>query len=323
MKRITDPLRRTIFSGCVVFSVMALILLGLSCGLMEKSEAKVVISVGNKKVTADQLKKDIRRITSGMGIAREDIRHSLKPLIDSIVDHYLVMEYSRLEGLHVSKAELGAAVEDIKQDYTEKGFKEIMLRKYVDYDDWEEGIRQQILIKKIMTNVTARVEPITSNEIEQYYESNKATFKQPEMVRFRQIIARTRSKADDLRKRIVGGEKLLDIARESQLVPEMESGGEVDWIAGDVLEETLQKAVMSLPIGETSPVIKTPYGYHIIEVTGKRPQGLRSLPEVKNEIEVKLLMERKASFYKSWLRGLRKNFTVTINQDLLEKMEFE
>jgi parvulin-like peptidyl-prolyl isomerase len=141
------------------------------------------------------------------------------------------------------------------------------------------------------------------------------------MLEFRQIVARTRKDAEDLLRRLRNGEDMTELAREYSIAPEAENGGYVGWVSKGHLEESMEKALFSMPRGKFSPVIETPYGYHIFEVMSARPAGRKELPEVISEIESRLLSQRREKFYKKWLQELRTHFSVKVNEDLLDSLE--
>jgi FKBP-type peptidyl-prolyl cis-trans isomerase (trigger factor) len=48
--------------------------------------------------------------------------------VEKLVDHYLILEYGRQEGIEVSDQDLEKVVREIRKDYSEKDFQEILLR---------------------------------------------------------------------------------------------------------------------------------------------------------------------------------------------------
>ncbi len=294
-----------------------------ACGIFDPPEEKVVITVGERHVTTDELKRDVKYITSGMGMTDEGVKYVLDPLINKLVDHYLILEYGRQKGVTLSEKELESAVEDIKGDYPgEEVFQEMLLQRYLDYEKWKEGLRQQLLVKKIMAKVSENLTPVTFDEIKNYFDTHRNDFTRPEMVKFSHIVVRTKDEAEDLLKRLNQGENFKELATQYSTTPEAENGGEVGWVSRGELHESLEKAVFSLPVGKISPVVKTPYGYHIFEVQSKRPPGLKSLHDAMGEIESRLSHEKQETFYQRWLKQLRGLYPVQVNEHLLATLEF-
>jgi peptidyl-prolyl cis-trans isomerase C len=83
----------------------------------------------------------------------------------------------------------------------------------------------------------------------------------------------------------------------------------------------MEKVLFSMSPGKMSPVIKTPYGYHIFEVLSIRPEGTKKLPEVLSEIESKFIDQKREAAFKKWLGELRTHFKVKVNKQLLNTLE--
>ncbi|HUT22242.1 MAG TPA: peptidylprolyl isomerase [Candidatus Bipolaricaulota bacterium] len=71
-----------------------------------------------------------------------------------------------------------------------------------------------------------------------------------------------------------GKESFEDLAKkysqDSRFAP---LGGEVGWVSADMLPKALQDAVMAMEVGDTSDLIETEQGFHIIKITDKRSEG--------------------------------------------------
>ena len=178
-----------------------------------------------------------------------------------------------------------------------------------------------LLIKKIMKKVSENISPVTFEEINRYYETHRNEFKRPMMVKFRQIVTRTKEEAEDIRKRLNKGENMDDLARQYSITPEAEMGGEVGWVSKGDLHESMEKPIFALPVGRISQITKTSYGYHIFEVQSKRAEGLKSLYEAMDEIESILFLGKQEAFYERWLIQLRGLFPVRVDKDLLATLE--
>ncbi len=306
------------------FCLIVVVCLTLSaCGVFDRSEAEIVIIVGERTINETELKRDIMYITSGMGLTEQAVRDVLDSLIAKLVDDYLVLEYGRQSNITISKKELDSALEVIKKDYPEeKVFREMLLHRYLDYEEWKEGLRRQLLVRKIIAEVYKGISPVTPDEIKAYFDSHGPEFVRPSMVELHQIVTNREEEAEALWERLQKGERFDELAREYSTAPEAEDGGEVGWISKDELDESIDKVIFSLPVGGISPVVKTPYGYHLFQVQSKRPEGSESLEEAWNEIEAKLVQQRQEVLYNSWIARLRELFPVKINHELVETLEF-
>jgi len=127
------------------------------------------------------------------------------------------------------------------------------------------------------------------------------------LVRTNEVVseAEARRKLTDLRERIVnGGTDFAELARVHSDDGTAARGGELDWVyPGDTVPE-FERAYEELKIGEVSQPIRTPFGYHLIQVLERRSSDLS--PERRRLQARQTLRERKADeAYTEWLRQLR------------------
>ncbi|MBN2123876.1 MAG: peptidyl-prolyl cis-trans isomerase [Deltaproteobacteria bacterium] len=305
------------------FRLLVLFLIGVpfsACDPMDHWRDDVVLTVGSTRVTPDQFQRDIKRITCGMETLSSDTGGG-KDLVQRAVDHYLVLEYAKDKGIHVTDAEVDVAIREAKKDYTEKDFHEVFIKAYIDYEDWKEALRLRLLMTKTLEEVSEGVSPVPLEEIRSYFEASRERFRRPEMVRFRQIVTRTLERAEEVLQRLNRGERMADLAKEFSTAYFGEKGEEGQWIARGDLDPELDDAVFSLPPGKIGAIAKTPYGFHIIEILERRPEGLMSLPEALPEIEARLFGERRQAFIRHWLGELRKIYPVEVNEEILKRLE--
>jgi peptidyl-prolyl cis-trans isomerase SurA len=117
--------------------------------------------------------------------------------------------------------------------------------------------------------------------------------------------AEARRKLLDLRERIVsGGADFAELARVHSDDGTAARGGELDWVyPGDTVPE-FERAYEELKVGELSQPVRTPFGYHLIQVLERRSSDVS--PERRRLLARQALRERKADeAYQEWLRQLR------------------
>jgi len=292
------------------------------CGLYDREERKAIVTVGKRSLTAEQLKREMRRLIAEQEIVHEDKAQFRRILVERIVDHLLVLEYGREKGITVSQEEVDAVVREVRQDYGQADFQEILLKRCINLEEWKEGLREQILTRKIIENVLENVPPPTTQEIRTYFDSHSHEFKNPPMVKVRQVVTRTRKEAQSLLGKLNEGEKMEDLAPNHSIAPDGKMRGDLGWIRKGELEEEMERVIFSLPVGKFSPVVETSYGFHVFQVVSKRPEGAHFLPEVALEIEKKLFSQKWEEYFNQWLKEIRVAFPVTIDQALLEKLEW-
>jgi parvulin-like peptidyl-prolyl isomerase len=291
------------------------------CGLFDHETDDVIIEIGSSRLTGDDLKREIKFTIGGMTLPSSQAEEIKALLVRQIVDYYLVIEYGRENGIAVSEAEFEAELKALRGDYAESDFREALLRAHVASESWESRLKSKLLFSKVIREASKGVDPPSYEEIKAHFQENRARFASPEMVTFRQIVCRSKEDAQRLRARIMAGEDMGRLAKKYSTAPEAENYGEVGWVQRGDLHESMEKALFSLQIGRISPVVKTPFGYHLLEVIDRRPAGPKELPEVMDIIESRLLRQKQDHFCEKWLKKLRAESKVKVNQEMLSKLE--
>ena len=117
--------------------------------------------------------------------------------------------------------------------------------------------------------------------------------------------ADARRRLEDLRERIVrGGADFAELARLHSEDGSAARGGDLGWIyPGDTVPD-FERAMDALKPGEISQPVKTPFGWHLIQVLERRTAGMSA--ERRRLVARQVLRERKADeAYQEWLRQLR------------------
>jgi len=137
---------------------------------------------------------------------------------------------------------------------------------------------------------------VPDSELRAAYNASLDKYRTGERVHVRHILIKTtdkskedaakaEAKANDLLKQIRGGADFAKLAKENSEDPgSAQKGGDLDWVTRGQTVPNFETAAFSLKPKEISNVIKTEYGYHILQVLEKEPAKLKSFDEVKDQI---------------------------------------
>jgi len=134
------------------------------------------------------------------------------------------------------------------------------------------------------------------------------------LLRTNELVSETeaRRRLGELRERIVaGGADFAQIARVNSVDVSAAQGGDLGWIyPGDTVPE-FERVMAALKPGEISEPVKTPFGWHLVQVIERRTGGLP--PDRQRFVARQALRERKSDeAYQEWLRQLRDRTYVEI-----------
>src|SRR5580698_5312620 len=147
---------------------------------------------------------------------------------------------------------------------------------------------------------------VSDADVLAYYNAHKDQYEVKEQVKTRHILiavpagadaktdAAAKAKAEDLLKQIKAGGNFADLASKNSDDPGSKTqGGELPMIPTAGLDPAYAKAAMALNPGQTSDVVRSQFGYHIIQTEQKDAAHAKPLAEVKAEI-VPILEQQKA-----------------------------
>jgi peptidyl-prolyl cis-trans isomerase D len=142
---------------------------------------------------------------------------------------------------------------------------------------------------------------VSATDVQRYYDDNQQQYSTPEQVRASHILFKTEGKddavvrklAEETLAKIKGGADFAALATKlSEDEVSASKGGDLDFFAKGAMVKEFDDVAFSLKPGETSGLVKSQFGYHIIRVTDKKAASTRSLDESRVQIEEILKSER-------------------------------
>ena len=201
-------------------------------------------------------------------------------------DYAVLKQDDIRKGLHPTDEELKAFYESHKASYANS----IPEKRKVKYALIETG------------KAAADVQ-VTPEDLRTYYDQHREQYRVPEQVKVSHILIKTplpgpdgkvdekgvaeaQHRAEDLLKQLKNGAKLEDLAQKYSEDPgSAKQGGSLGWIGRGQTVPEFEKVAFSLPKGQISDLVKSSYGFHIIRVDDKQEAHMKTMDEVKAEIE--------------------------------------
>jgi peptidyl-prolyl cis-trans isomerase C len=84
------------------------------------------------------------------------------------------------------------------------------------------------------------------------------------------ILVKDRGLAQQVHKRLKSGGRFEALAREFSTCPSKSKGGDLGWFGPGKMVKPFEEALVKLRRGQTSGLVRTQFGYHIIKKTGER-----------------------------------------------------
>ncbi len=205
----------------------------------------------------------------------------------------------------------------LKQDDIKKGLHPTMQELKAFYDshlkDYANSIPEKRKVKYAMIDF-AKIEngvQVTHDDLQAYYNQHRDQYRVPEQAKVSHILIKTplpgpdgkvdekgvaeaQKRAEDILKQIKAGAKFEDLAKKYSEDPgSAKEGGSLGWIGKGRTVPEFEKAAFSLPKGQISDLVKSSYGFHIVRVDDRQDAHMKTLDEVKDQIEP-ILKQQKA-----------------------------
>ena len=169
------PVFRGSMQHCLMTVIIALALVA-GGGCQREStvdDSAVLMTVGGQDVQQDEFHRAFRVFRAAYGAEADEApaaqRAAIIRFIHQLADEMVLMAYARDRGVAVSEEDLNAAVEEVRQDYPEGLFEQMLLETAVNFADWKEALRTRLTIERLVQQELAAMVQITEADIAEYY----------------------------------------------------------------------------------------------------------------------------------------------------------
>jgi len=260
------------------------------------ARANLTPPIFEEEVRKELLLEKLRALISGgASVSDDQIRQQFVKENSKVKFEYAVIKPDDLrKGLHPTDAELKAFYESHKAQYNNS----IPEKRKVKYAVVDLG--------KIQSGIQ-----IAHDDLAAYYDQHRDQYRVDQQSKVSHILIKTplpgsggkvdekgvadaQHRAEDLLKQLKAGAKFEDLAKKYSEDPgSAKEGGSLGWIGKGRTVPEFEKAAFSQPKGQIGDLVKSSYGFHIIRVDDRQDAHMKTLEEVKDQIEP-LLKQQKA-----------------------------
>jgi len=177
----------------------------------------------------------------------------------------------------------------------------------------EQILAQTLIEREILDEVK-----ISDEEVAKYYTENKNDFTEKEQVHLLNILVETEEEAQDILEQLKTGGDFGEIAREKSTGPSAAQGGDLGYLSKGTIIPEIEEVIFALEIGTISEIINTEYGFHILKILDKKPEEVKTIEEVKEDIIQTLLPTKQKEAFENLLEELKSKVEIEINEEALQ-----
>lgn len=256
-----------------------------------KKEGKVLAEVNNGTITTGDFDRELKNLPEYLK-AMADTPQGRKEMLDTMVIRELILQQAAKDGL-----DKGPDIEEKLQDLKKRLIVESFLKKKVEAES-----------------------KVSDEDMKKFYEQNKDKFKTGEQIRASHILVKTEKEAIDILAKLKSGGNFEELAKKNSADSSAAKGGDLGWFGKGSMVPVFEKAALALKEGQTSGIVKSDFGFHIIKLTGKRPAGIRPFEEVKEQIKGAIMPTKQQEVFQKIKEELKKTAKITVKEDVLNSI---
>lgn len=287
-------------------------------------ENVVVVKVNGQSLDAVTFSKQLaRRLKRFDSLAAKDpkvITKAKEEIINGFLVSSLLTQLAKENNLSVTPDELNAEFDKIRKGYPDDiSFRESLINEGLSLDEWKNSLNDVLLQRKVFSLLGREGGSVDLNQkAKEFYDSHKSTFQKKPRVKLQQLVVAKEDDAQRLLKKIREGGSFEELAKKYSISPDAHEGGHIGYVVKGTVPAF--DAAFNMRIGQTSGVIKSSYGFHILRVLDKKEGSVESYEQVKPKILLQLSEQREQRVFNQWLQKAIQSAKVERNDPVIEKI---
>jgi peptidyl-prolyl cis-trans isomerase SurA len=286
---------------------------------------RIVARVNDEVITLSELQEEglplferLRANYTGKELESQ-VHRAEREFLEQLILRRLQLQYASQIGISASDNDINAALKDVlsRNNLTQEQLTDLLTREGLTLQDYKDRLREQIILARLMNQAVRSRVSVDASEVEAYYKSHRDEFNQPAHARVRHIFFRidpgaTPAQLEAVRERALrvlqearNGGDFANLARLHSEDATAATGGDLGVIRrGEALPE-FEEVIFTMREGDISDVIRTPNGLHIVKIEAFSKGSDQPFPEIKAEIERRLLQGKMEQRFQDWTNELK------------------
>jgi peptidyl-prolyl cis-trans isomerase SurA len=258
---------------------------------------RIVAVVNKEAITMSELDDQVasaERQLRRQGTPLPDRATLERQVLDRLILLKAQLQLARRTGVRVEEVQVDRAVERVAENnnMTLAAFRSAIEHDGIPFDKFRDEVRDQILLTRLREREVDNKIQVSDSEIDQYLERNKDASKRieynvahilvrlPDQASPEQIEA-ARARAEKARAEALAGADFAKVAASYSDGPDALKGGELGWRSADRLPELFTAVLQDMQPNGISTVLRSPAGFHVIKLLGRRDSEDSAGPPVK------------------------------------------
>jgi peptidyl-prolyl cis-trans isomerase C len=249
----------------------------------------------------------------------------LRQILDNLIDRELLLQQAKSLKMAVAPQQVDAQMQQLLQRFpSQEAFEQALTAQNFTLDTVKKDVESQLLRQQLVKKEILDKVNVSARDVQTFYDRNKDKYVEEEQVRARHILirvpqevspaddAKLKGKADGALKRAKQGEDFAALAKELSDDGSKENGGDLGFFPRGRMVAAFEEAAFALQPGQTSDIVRTQFGYHIIKVEERKAGRAVPFDEAKGQVQEDLTREQTYERYQQYVAGLRSKAKVEV-----------
>ena len=244
-------------------------------------------------------------------MSAEDRQQAEKNVLDRLVTQAVLLQAAKKLNITPDAEELAKRVEQMKTQQPD-----------ISEEDWKMLVTNEMLIQKVIQQEVVAKVTVADEEMQKFYDEQKDRFREPEQVRASHILIgvaqdakpeekeAAKKKADDVMAQVKEGKDFAELAKANSTCPSKEQGGDLGFFPRGAMVKPFEDAAFAMQEGQTSDIVETQFGYHIIKLTEKKAERTVPFEEVKDRLKQGLTQQKTNTAVMAWVDEQKKQANI-------------
>jgi parvulin-like peptidyl-prolyl isomerase len=215
------------------------------------------------------------------------------------------------QGIKVTDAEVKKSFDEQKKQSFPKtaDYEKFLKDSGQTNEDVLQRVRLDTLSQKIRDKVTKGKDQVTDQQIEDYYNKNKAQFAQPERRDLSIVLTKKEDKAKEAKAALESGESFKTVAKQYSIDDASKAqGGKLPAVAKGQQEKAFDDAIFKAKKGKIEGPVKTQFGWYVFRVDKVSKASQQTLAQAKTTIKQVLASQNQQKALDAFVKDFRKKW---------------
>jgi peptidyl-prolyl cis-trans isomerase C len=261
----------------------------------------VVARVNGEAISRGDLEKAVSEIEAraGQSMPADQRDRVLRAVLDQLIGFRLLAQESVARKTTVADADLEARIAQIRSQFpSDEVFQQQLQQRQTTLAQLRADTRASMQITMMLQAELGTRTAVTPEQINDFYVKNPTAFQQGERVKASHILVRLQANADAAEREnalvkatgilvdVKAGKDFAALAKQYSDDPGSgANGGDLGFFERGQMVPPFEQAAFSLQVGQTSELVQSDFGYHIIRVTDRQAARVQPLADVRGDIE--------------------------------------